>query len=86
MTCDTWQMTHDMWQVGGGEPSLKMLSPYITVWERRCFEDIFLQRNNKYWINWIISDKGVCRAAPSTPGLLIVNPDINPTLNHFKSL
>ena len=24
MACDTWHVTHDMWQVGGGQPSLKI--------------------------------------------------------------
>ena len=32
MTCETWCTTHDTWQVGGGEPSLKFSSLALMVW------------------------------------------------------
>ena len=41
----------------------------LTVWEWRCLEDIF----TKYDLaTQFINQKGVCRTAPATPGLLII--------------
>ena len=51
----------------GGEHSLKISSPALTVWDRQCFEDSELKDDS---INESISDKGVYRTAPATPGLL----------------
>ena len=78
MTCDTWHLTHDMWhvtsdiwhathdlwQVGlGGRWSFShnFSSLALTVFEWRCFEGS---------VTDLINNKGVCRTAPATPGLL----------------
>ena len=37
MRCDRWHATHDMGQVRGCYPSLKIWA--LTVWEWRCFEE-----------------------------------------------
>ena len=39
MTYDTWHVTDDMWKVGGGEHSLKIVTSLaLTVWVLWCFE------------------------------------------------
>ena len=40
----------------------------LTVWEWRFVEDIFTQDK---WLNASLNDKGVCRTAPATEGLVI---------------
>ena len=77
VTNDIWRMTPYMWHVtrdmqhmtGGGRWifSQNVSSLTQTVWEWRCFEDFFWKA---HLINQSVSDKGVCRTVPATPGLL----------------
>ena len=64
---DTWNMTVDMWDMVGGEHSLKISAPQLL----RFGIDSVLKILNKKMTQWINYDKGVYRIAPATPGLLI---------------
>ena len=44
-------------------------SPALMVWELWCFED--LEEKDRS-VNQLSTDRGVCRTAPATPGLLII--------------
>ena len=82
VTPDTWQLTPDTCHetcdvchlIHRGLWTLFKHFRYLnlTVWERRSLEDIFTKDP---WvsdlINKLMSDKGVCRTAPATQGLLI---------------
>ena len=45
-----------------------MISLALIVWERQCIEDIYTKGS----LNELKSDRGDCRTAPATPGLLII--------------
>ena len=69
MTRDTWHMTCDTWQVTCERRwtfSQNFKSLAHTVWEWRCFEDIWTKGSPTL----LISSEGVCRTAPATLGLL----------------
>ena len=66
MTHDTWHVTYDTWQVGGGEPSLKKSAPSSYSFGVNMFWRYF----HKEWISKSISNIGDCRTAPARPGLL----------------
>ena len=66
MTCDMWHvtcdMTHHMWHFVGDEHSLKFQVPsFYGSWFRISW---------RLGLTESIIDKGVCRTAPATPGLL----------------
>ena len=66
MTHDTWHLTYDTWHVahgGGWTFSQNFSSPALMVWDWQCPENI---STNHDWL----SDRGDCRTAPATPGLL----------------
>ena len=72
-TCDTLHVTHEIWHgTHGGRWifSQKFSSLTLRVWEWRCFENIFRKGWPTDWLTESINHKGVCRAAPATPGLL----------------
>ena len=78
LTPDTWHLTHDMWHLlhdmchvahmGWWTLCQKFSYLPLTVWKLWCFEDL---REKDQSMTKLISDKGVCRTAPATPGLLI---------------
>ena len=41
----------------------------LMVWDLWCFEDL---EEKDRWLNESVNDGGVCRTAPATPGLLIM--------------
>ena len=66
-----WHVTYDMWHMthrGRWAFSQNVKSPAHTVWEWRCFEEIWTKGWPTYWI----SQKGVFGKAPATLGLLII--------------
>ena len=76
MICDMWHMTRDMWHVtcdtwhitsrGRWTFSQNCSSLAFTVWEWRFVEDVFTKDESLTdWMNELISDKAVCRTAPS---------------------
>ena len=70
MSGDMWHMTCDMWDVTGGgwwTFSQNVRSLALTIWEWRCFEDIFTK---DHWVSELVNDECVCRTSPATPGLL----------------
>ena len=74
-TCDTWHVTCDTWNMTGGGRwtfSQNFSFPFLTVWEWRYFED-FEEKGDSpnQSVSESMNDKGVCRTAPATPGLLI---------------
>ena len=84
LTCDTWNVTCDMWHDshgGGWTFSQNFSSPALTVWDRQCLED-FEQKDDSMneWINEWTNHKGVYRTAPTTPGLLIIILPVNLTI------
>ena len=72
VTRDTLYVTPDTWQVGGGEPSLKISAPYFLRFGIEGLMKIFSQIMT-YWINEWVNDKGVYKTAPATPGLHITH-------------
>ena len=80
MTPDTWQVSREKWHVtfdrwhvtDGGRWTLSQncMSLVLPVWEWRYFEHILGKGWLSYLINQSMINKGVCRAAPATPGLL----------------
>ena len=63
-------MTHDTLHVTGGRrwtffQNFSTLA--FTVWKWRFVEDIFTKDHS---LSLLINDKGVCRTAPATPGLV----------------
>ena len=65
VTCDMWHVTHR----GRWTFSQNFRSLAHTVREWRCLEDLEEKGSLSKWVN----DKGVCRTAPATPGLLITD-------------
>ena len=63
VTCDMQHVTHG----GRWSFSQNFRSLAHTVWEWRCLEDI---STKDQLLNHLMSDKGVCRTALATPGLL----------------
>ena len=63
MTCDTWPVTRDTITLKISAPQLLWFVIYdiLNIWRKRLTD----------WLTQLINDKGVCRAAPATPGLLI---------------
>ena len=59
-------MTHG----GGGTFCHNFISLTLTAWERNGFED-WEEKDDS--ISESMSDEGVCRTAPATPGLLITS-------------
>ena len=51
----------------GGTFSQKLSSLALTVWKRQCFET---WEEKDQLMNQVMNDKGNCRTAPATPGLL----------------
>ena len=76
VTHDMWQVTHDMWHVTGWGRwtfTQNFSSLALMVWEWKCTEDI---STNHQSLSDLISNGGVYRTAPATPGLLISpNPE-----------
>ena len=73
VTCNTWHVTNDMWHVTcdilhmeEGEHSPKLLGLGLGV---KLYWRFWGKWYVTEWLNELISDKGVCRAAPATPGL-----------------
>ena len=65
LTCDTWHVTHGgRWTFSQNFSSLSLM-----VWDTQCLED------SKGSPNESVNDKGVCRTAPATAGLL--NTSVN---------
>ena len=77
MTCATWDLTPDMWHLTYDMfhlthrgwwtlcKNFKFLA--LTVWVWRFCED---SKQKDHLLNQLISEKGVCRTAPATQGLL----------------
>ena len=74
MICDTWHMTSDTWHVTCDECwGLNILSKFQLPSSYGLGETEFWRYFNERiteWLNQWISDKGVCRSAPATPGML----------------
>ena len=77
-TCDIWYLTYDtgkvtcdMWHMEGGEHYLKMSGLYLIWFGSECDLKIFPHRMSD-WINESMNEKGVCRTASATLGLLII--------------
>ena len=65
-----WHVTCGMWHVTGGgrgtfSENFSLLA--LTTWEGRFVEYL---EEKAHWLNQLMNDKGVCRTAPATPGLL----------------
>ena len=72
MTHDMWQVTHDMWQgthMVWWTVYKNVRSLALTAWKLWRFED---WEEKDDLINYLLNDKGVCRTAPATPGLIII--------------
>ena len=77
VTCDTWHGTHDMWHVtsdmwhmtDGRRWTISQNVSFLAlmVWEWRCYEDISTKDD---LLTESMSNEGVRRTAPATPGLL----------------
>ena len=71
MACDTcmWHVTYDTWHIGDGEHCVKTSGPELL---RFGSEDVLktLRKRINDWLSESVSDKGVCRKKPATPGLL----------------
>ena len=76
---DRWHMTHDRWQVTLETWHMtrdwwwtlckNVMSLALMFWDLWWFEDL---EEKDRWLSRSISDGGVCRTAPATPGLLII--------------
>ena len=68
VTPDTWHLTPDIWHVVGGEHNCQLSSSFDLG------EMMFGRFGGKGWLNELINelmnDKGECRTAQATPGLL----------------
>ena len=64
MTCDTYHVTHDMWQEVNKCTSCNGLE--FMVFDDLGEKDHWLNQSVNQWINY----GGVCRTAPATPVLL----------------
>ena len=71
MLCDTWHLTCDMWHVVG----VNILSKSQLPSSYGLGGKVIQRSGGKGWptelSNEWMSDEGVCRTAPATPGLLI---------------
>ena len=70
LTCEIWHVTNDMCHVthrGWWTLCKNSRSPSLMVWVWRCLEDSELKDDR---LNQWMNNKGVCRTAPATPGLL----------------
>ena len=70
VTCYTWHVTRDTWHVticGGWTLYKNFISLALIVFDLWYYEDL---EEKAHGLNELISDKGVCRRAPATPGLL----------------
>ena len=76
-------MTRDMWHMVGGEHSLKISGPKLLRFGIDSVLKILNERMTQL-MNKSISDEGVCRTAPATPGLLI-RQHVLDELNTIKS-
>ena len=64
-------VTHDKWR--GGEPALKVSALQLLRFGSKDVWKLFSQRITESFtkiIKELFNDKGVCRTAPATPGLL----------------
>ena len=67
MTPDMGHLTCDNWDVGEWI-YFKNFSPLaLTIWDFWYLKDL---EEMDRWLNHLISDKAVCKTAPTTPGLL----------------
>ena len=87
MTCDTWHVTHDVWHMICDKWHITCDIWHVTHGGRWTFTKHFrsLANTDREWrclenleekdqsMNQLINYKGVCRTAPATPGLLIMN-------------
>ena len=76
VTRDMWHVTCDTWHVTGGGSGtfFKMSAPKLFRILSEGLLKIISQRMTDWvneWMNEWMNDKGVCRAAPATPVLLI---------------
>ena len=62
-------VARDTWQVGRAEHSLKFSASQLLRSGNQGILKIFPQRMSEL-LNGLVCDKGVCRTAPATPGLL----------------
>ena len=69
VTRDTWHMTHSV----GWTFSQNFNSLALPVWDWECLEDILSKGSLNQSINQLINDRGDCRTAPATPGLLNIS-------------
>ena len=88
---DKWHVTYDTWKVGEGEPFQLCISDSLGA-------KIFWRYFHKGWltesVNQLMNDKGVCRTAPATPGLLVlfrkkcqmVSPTTSKNISNFESV
>ena len=70
VTCDTWHVTRGIWHVtclGGWTFSQNFSSLALTVCDLCHYEDL---EEKDDWVTDLMNDRGVCRTAPATPGLL----------------
>ena len=70
VTDEMWHVTRDIWHVTGGGRwtfSQNVTSLALTAWEWRFVEDL---KEKGKGVSDFMTYKGVCRAAPATPGLL----------------
>ena len=70
LKCDTWHLTHDMWKMVEGEYSHKISAPQLFRFGCNDILKVWRKRMTDWLTDWM-SDKGDCRTAPATPGLLI---------------
>ena len=71
VTCDIWHMTlRGRWTLCQNFRSLALM-----VWKLRWFEEYFHKVSLNQLMNEWISEKGVCKTAPATPGLLKTSRD-----------
>ena len=74
MTGDTWHVTRDTWHIThsmGWTFIQNFTSLALPVWDWQCLEYIWLTES----INQSI-DRGDCRTAAATPGLLKTTPNV----------
>ena len=71
LTCDTWHTTHDTWYVSHDTQGVVNT---VSKFQVRCLNGLgvmmFLKYGGKEWQSKSINNKGFCRTAPDTQGLL----------------
>ena len=74
VTCDTWHVKHYIWHVTRYTQRVVNIVSKL-YFSSRLWLMIFGRFGGKgslnQWMNQSLNDKGVCRTAPATPGLLI---------------